>query len=149
MIVALTASTASAQIVRMTAKLTGGNEKPNAVTTGAFGTGEVTVDVTAQTVSWVIQVFNLPSGATVSHFHVGSPEVAGPIVINIAIPANISNDFALSGTAGPADFVARADQGIRSWEDTIQAVLGENTYLNVHSAVNPGGEVRGQVLLVK
>jgi hypothetical protein len=70
-------------------------------------------------------------------------------VCNATIPRNISNDF--SFTIGPCNsagnITLRPDQGIRSFEDFLQAVLGENTYVNVHTVVNPGGEVRGQLLL--
>jgi hypothetical protein len=31
----------------------------------------------------------------------------------------------------------------------VQAILGGNSYCNVHSAVNPGGEIRGQLVLQK
>ena len=41
----------------------------------------------------------------------------------------------------------RPDQGIRSGEDIIQALLGNNTYVNVHSTVNAAGEVRGRLVL--
>ncbi len=46
-----------------------------------------------------------------------------------------------------AEFVLRPDQGIRSADDLFQAILGGNSYVNVHSQVNPGGEVRGQLTL--
>jgi hypothetical protein len=42
--------------------------------------------------------------------------------------------------------MVRADQGIRSWEDFLQSLVGGQTYLNIHSANFPGGEIRGQVL---
>jgi len=70
-------------------------------------------------------------------------------VVNVAFPAGISNDFNLSGSATAANLLPRTDQGIRSWEDFLQALVGGQTYLNVHSAVNPGGEIRGQVLRVQ
>ena len=60
---------------------------------------------------------------------------------------NASNDFAYAGTVPEAQWVLRADQGIRSGEDIIQAILGNNTYVNVHSTVNAGGEVRGRLVL--
>jgi hypothetical protein len=40
---------------------------------------------------------------------------------------------------------ARPDQGIRSVDDFIQAMVGGQVYVNIHSAVNPGGEIRGQL----
>jgi hypothetical protein len=41
----------------------------------------------------------------------------------------------------------RGDQGIRSADDVFQAILGGNTYVNVHSQVNPAGEIRGRLVL--
>jgi len=143
-----TVGTAEAQIVRLAATLSGGNETP-IVLTGAYGVATVTVDLGTQTVSWSIDVFNMPSGTNNAHFHVGAPGIAGPTVVNVAFPAGISNDFNLSGSATAANLLPRTDQGIRSWEDFLQALVGGQTYLNVHSAVNPGGEIRGQVLRVQ
>jgi hypothetical protein len=140
--------TAGAQTVRLTASLSGNQETPTPLVSGAFGTANVTVDLAAQTVSWSIDVFNMPSGTNNAHFHVGGPGVGGPTVVNIAFPAGISNDYNLSGSATAANLLVRGDQGIRSWEDFLQALLGGQTYINIHSAVNPGGEIRGQVLRV-
>ena len=92
-------------------------------------------------------MFNLPSGVTVSHIHVGSSLTAGPVVVNFAPPVTASNDFAYSGVVREAEFVLRPDQGIRTGDDLFQALIGGNTYVNVHSQVNPGGEVRGQLTL--
>ena len=141
------AGTAQAQVVRFTANLTGNQEVP-IILTGAFGTATVTLDLSSQTVRWEIDVFNIPSGVTVGHFHVGPPGIAGPVVVDIRPPANISNDFRLEGTAGAANLQARPDQGIRSWDDFMQALMGGQVYLNVHTAVNGGGEIRGQVIRV-
>ena len=143
-----TVGTAQAQTVRLAATLSGGSETP-IVLTGAYGVATVTVDLGTQTVSWSIDVFNMPSGTNNAHFHVGAPGIAGPTVVNVAFPAGISNDFNLSGRATAANLLPRTDQGIRSWEDFRQALIGGQTYLNGHSAVNPGGEIRGQVLRVQ
>jgi hypothetical protein len=90
----------------------------------------------------------MPSGTTNAHFHVGGPGVAGPTVVNIAFPAQISNDYRLSGSATAENLLPRNDQGIRSWQDFEQSLFGGQLYINVHSALNPGGEIRGQVLRV-
>ena len=70
-------------------------------------------------------MFNLPSGVSASHIHVGE----------------------FSGTVKDTEFLLRPDQGIRSADDMFQAILGGNAYVNVHSAVNPGGEIRGQLVM--
>ena len=146
-----TVGTAQAQVIRFTANLSGNQETPApGVLTGAFGTATVTLDLGTQVVTWSIDVFNMPSGTNNAHFHVGGPGVAGPTVVNIAFPANISNDFNLSGSATSANLNSPGgrDQGIRSWEDFMQALIGGQMYLNIHSAVNPGGEIRGQLIRV-
>jgi hypothetical protein len=141
------AGAAQAQTVNFTAELSGTNETPApGVTTGAFGSATVTWDMATQTLTWIIDVWNMPSGTSNAHFHVGGPGVAGPTVVNIAFPANISNDYRLAGSATAANLTARGEQGIRSWDDFGQSLLGGQIYINVHSAANPGGEVRGQVI---
>jgi hypothetical protein len=139
----------SAQTFTLTAALHGGNETPVTVVTGAFGNATVTVDMTARTVSWVIDIFNLPSGITAGHIHVGAPGAGGPTVVNFVVPTPASNDFRVAGTARDTEFTLRPDQGIRSADDMFQAILGGNTYVNIHSQVNGGGEIRGQLSLVR
>lgn len=132
------------------ATLTGGGEATqtaNGVNTGAFGDATVTVNLAARTITYAVRVFNLPSGVTVSHIHVGSPLTAGPVIVNFAPPTTASNDFTYSGTVRDVEFVLRPDQGIRTADDVFQAILGGNTYVNVHSQVNPSGEIRGQLRL--
>lgn len=145
---ALAAAPVAAQSFTLTAALAGAGEATqiaNGVNTGAFGDATVVLDLTAQTVTYTVRVFNLPSGVTASHIHVGSPGTAGPVVVNFTVVPNTSNDFSFTGVARFADFTLRPDQGIRSSEDMVQAILGNNSYVNVHSAVNPGGEIRGQL----
>ena len=77
--------------------------------------------------------------------HVGADGVAGPVVCNAVVPVNASNDFNFSISCDESNIVLRPEIGIRSFEDFLQAVLGENAYVNIHSAVFPGGEVRGQL----
>ena len=140
--------TAEAQTIRFVANLSGANETPQPILTGAFGTANVTLDLATQTVSWTIDVFNLPSGMNAGHFHVGGPGTSGPTVVNFTFPANISNDFNISGSATSATTL-RPEQGIRSWEDFIQSLMGGQVYANIHTTVNGGGEIRGQVLRVQ
>jgi hypothetical protein len=74
--------------------------------------------------------------------------VAGPTVVNIPFPAGISNDYRLTGSATATNLLVRGNQGIRSSEDFLQSLTGGQTSINIHSAVNGGGEIRGRVLRV-
>ena len=153
MVVAGMAASANAEIIRFTSALSGANETTSTpgvlgVLTGAFGTATVTLDTETKTVSWNIDIWNLPSGINNAHFHVGGPGVAGPTVVNIPFPATASNDFNLSGSATTPTAGLRPDQGIRSWDDFLQSLIGGQTYLNIHTQVFGGGEIRGQVIRV-
>jgi hypothetical protein len=139
------ASVARADVITLTASLTGAEENP-AINTGAFGSATITVDTGARTVTYRVEVFNLPSGVTASHIHVGAVGTNGPIIVNFAPPVNASNDFGYAGTVPESQWLLRPDQGIRSGDDIIQAILGNNTYVNVHSTVNGGGEIRGKLI---
>ena len=137
---------AQAAIITFTAQLSGSNEAPPVAATGSGGTATVTLDTDADTVTWVIDVYNLPSGVTAAHIHAGGPGVAGPVVINFTVVAGVSNDFRISGTARASDLVPRAAQGVNSWDDLEQAMMAGQTYVNVHSQINGGGEIRGQLV---
>ena len=139
---------AQAQVINLTAALSGGNEVPG-VTTGAAGTATVSLNQATGVVTYRIEVYNMPVGTTAGHFHVGAAGVAGPVVVNFTVSTGISNDYAITGTASATDLTQRAAQGINSWEDFLQALVLGNIYINVHSTANPGGELRGQVLRVQ
>jgi len=146
--IGLNAVPASAQTFTLTATLTGAQETPApGINTGAFGNATVVVNMGTRTVTWAVNVFNLPSGVTAGHIHVGAVGTPGPTVVNFSVPTTASNDFAITGSAQDTEFTLRPEQGIRSADDMFQAILGGNSYVNVHSAVNTGGEIRGQLTL--
>jgi hypothetical protein len=142
----LTPTDAAAQVLTVTAQLTGGQENPP-VLTGSHGNATVTIDRGAQTITYRVNVYNLPTGLTASHIHVGPANAGlnGPIVVNFNVTQTISNDFAITGTATAADLQPRPQQGINSWDDLVMAIASGATYVNVHSQAFPGGEIRGQL----
>ena len=36
---------------------------------------------------------------------------------------------------------------ILTMDDAIQAMMANNTYLNIHTSANPSGEIRGQLIV--
>ena len=145
--VLLTAASASAQVVKMAAVLSPGEETP-ALLSGAVGTAEVGVDTTNREVSVTLRVFNLPTASTAGHIHVGPRGVAGPVVLDFPnIPGRVG-DFTLSFRLSQSAFRPSAVNGINTMEDVIQAITGGNAYVNIHSTTNPAGEIRGQLVVV-
>lgn len=137
---------ASAQTVALRTTMTGGEEAPNPVLTGAVGTAMVFVDTLNQELTVEMRIFNLPTGSTASHIHVGAKGLGGPVVIDFPIGRGITGDTTLNFRVhdGPA-FHARPEIGINTFADAIQAISGGNSYVNVHTAGNGGGEIRGQL----
>ncbi len=150
----ISATPSSAQVVNMTATLTGAEETTATpgvlgLLTGAVGTATVSVDATNEEVAVQLQLFNFATGTTAGHIHVGPRGVAGPVVLNFPIPAGRTGDLpVLSFRLGQAAFVARPEIGINTMQDLIQAIVGGGAYVNVHTSANPAGEIRGQLVPV-
>ena len=106
--------------------LSGSNEVPS-VTSSASGSGTVTVH-SDRTVTARITVRDM--NATAAHIHQGAPGSNGPVIVPFV-------------KEGDSTFVAPA--GAKMTEEQYNAYKSGNTYVNVHSAKNPGGEIRAQL----
>ena len=106
--------------------LNGSSEVP-AVTSGASGSGTVTV---AADCSVTAKVTVTGMTATASHIHQGAPGANGPVIVPFV-------------KEGDNTFVAAP--GAKMTEEQCKAYKAGNTYVNVHSAKNPGGEIRAQL----
>jgi hypothetical protein len=140
----LAAMPAFAQTLTVTAQLHGAEENP-IVLTGSHGNATVTIDRNAGKITYRVNVYNLPTGLTASHIHVGPIGINGPIIFDFNPTPNVSNDFAITGELTAANLIPRPAQGINSFEDAIFAIASGTTYVNVHSQANGGGEIRGQL----
>ena len=80
------------------------------------------------TLSWKLTFQGLSGKATASHIHVGARGRAGGVKVSLCGPCR-------TGLRG----FARVDA------KTISALLAGTAYVNVHTARNPAGEIRGQI----
>jgi hypothetical protein len=122
--IALIAGLAQANESKVT--LTGAEETP-AVTTQATGSGSIVVNAD-KSVSGSVTTQGI--NGTAAHIHLGAPGQKG----------------------GPVITLAKGDNGV--WNVPAGSVLTDeqyaaykagNLYINVHSADNKGGEIRGQL----
>jgi hypothetical protein len=144
------AADASGQTVTLTATLSGGDETPAGINTGALGTAEVSVDATNREVAVTLKAFNIPTATTAGHIHIGSRGTPGPTVLNFPSSLNgRTGDFTMTFRLGdtPGVFIARPAIGINTIDDAIQAIVGGNAYVNIHTQQYPGGEIRGQLTI--
>ena len=149
----ISATPSAAQVVNMTATLTGAEETTATpgvlgLLTGAVGTATVSVDATNEEVAVQLNLFNFATGTSAGHIHVGPRGVAGPVVLNFPIPSGRTGDLPLSFRLGVAAFVARPEIGINTMSDLIQAIVGGGAYVNIHTSQYPAGEIRGQLVPV-
>ena len=117
-----------------TVLLSGGQEVP-AVSTGARGSGTVSID--GNMLSIHVKYEGLESDFTAAHIH--GPAGAG---------ANAGVLFGLSGTDLHQPIDANSGMFTGSMEvsdETIQAIQAGEAYINIHTAGNGGGEIRGQI----
>jgi hypothetical protein len=144
---------AAATVIIFDGNLSGANEIPP---TGSPGTGAVTVvlDTTAQTLREEVTFSGLTANDTAAHIHCCIPQPANTGVAT-ALPA--LPGFPLGVTSGTFDqtfslldasfynpaFVTANGGTVAGAEAALEAGL-ENiqTYFNIHTTTDPGGEIR-------
>jgi len=113
---------------KMKATLDGKTEVPPN-TSAATGTAEIDYDAASKKLSWKVTYSGLSGPATAAHFH--GPAEAGKNA-GVAVPIANPGTSPVEGSATLTDAQA-AD------------LVAGKYYVNIHTAANPGGEIRGQV----
>ena len=114
---------------KMKATLDGKSEVPP-VTSAATGTADLDYDPASKKLTWTVTYGGLSGPATAAHFH-GPAEAGKNAGVAVAIPN--AGTSPVSGSATLTDAQA-AD------------LVAGKYYINIHTAANPGGEIRGQVM---
>jgi hypothetical protein len=128
---ALLASTAAfADTVALKANLQPSSEVPPRVSQG-HGTLDATFDTSTKTLQWTITYADLSGPATAAHFHGPAP---------VGQNANVQVPISKSTLASPIKGMATLD------DKQAADLMAGQWYFNIHTAQNPSGEIRGQVL---
>lgn len=143
-VASITTRSARADLVVFTAQMLASNEVPpvSNADLNAFGNVTVTLDTTANTASFAWSVNNLGASAIIlSHIHEGPAGANGPVRVDSGITP--ATPVTVSG--GSASF---SKAGISTTAAQIAAIIANPAgfYFNVHSNLNPGGVVRGQLV---
>jgi hypothetical protein len=113
---------------KMKATLSGADQVP-ANTTAGKGTADIDFDPASKKLSWKVIYSGLSGPVTAAHFH--GPAEAGKNA-GVAVPIPNATSSPAEGSATLTD-VQAAD------------LVAGRYYVNIHTAANPGGEIRGQV----
>jgi hypothetical protein len=126
-VVTLMLTAAHAEVVTLKASLSGKNEAPPSNST-ASGTAEAALDTATKELTYTVTFSGLSGPVVGAHFH--GPSEAGKNA-GIVLPFKML-ESPIKGTA-----TLTASQ-------TADLLAGK-WYANIHTAANPGGEIRGQM----
>ena len=134
----------SSDLVIFTVPLSALNEVPpitNAEST-ARGTAVLTFNKVTNVIDFEVSLNNFPAGSQVNIAHIHGP---APVGVNTGILVNtglVAGNVTLTNGAATFRFPS-----FQSTAANVTAILGapQNHYFNVHTTLNPGGAVRGQL----
>jgi glucose/arabinose dehydrogenase/plastocyanin len=127
------ADTAHQPPAPLSAYLSGQAERPTPVSTGGSGLALFSLD--GNTLRFSINYSGLSGPATAAHIH-GPADVSGSAGIQVSLMPYVVGTLGASG----------AFSGTLVIPDDLKAMmLSGQTYVNIHTAANPSGEIRGQI----
>lgn len=133
-ITATTLPTDTRAMSYFTTELTGGNEVP-VVEGDGYGTVEMMLDGERDTVTLEARISGLSGNITGAHIHQGEAGANGPVVKALTV-----EDNRLTATWN------RSDTEFPFTTSLLNDLLTGKLYVNVHTAANPDGEIRGQIM---
>jgi hypothetical protein len=139
MIVLIAAPMAALAAEPFSATLTTGAEVPPVSGEGS-GLATVTISDDATEIAYEVSYEGLTGAVVAAHIHYGAADVAGGVILPLAHGAS-----PFSGTLTEADFTP-LDGGPQTFAEALAAIRAGQTYINLHTQANPGGEIRGQVM---
>jgi CHRD domain len=150
----LSPSLRAAELTYLRANLKPLEENPTNVTNGSGTFRAVIID--DNTIKFTLTYKNLSTPVVQAHIHIGATKTNGAVAIffcgpqgsaaHQTCPNDSSNSGTVTDTVTAADVVIDA-QGVSPGEfgKVLRAIVNHATYVNVHTTLLPGGEIRGQV----
>ena len=123
----------------LTAGLSGDAQVPP-ITVDAAGDATVTIADDESSVSWDVSYTGLTGDAAAGHIHFGASDAAGPVMIPFAKVSNTGS----TGSFASGDY--KGGDGLPAdWDGVLAAIRDGDAYVNIHTAANAAGEIRGQL----
>ena len=139
---ALTAvSLAGSRSTVWTAKLTVAQEVPKQVVKNTAASGTFTGTLTGNALRYTLTFSKLTGAGMYAHIHLGAKGVSGPVLVPLCSAA--------TGSATSTAAAHPCKSPVTGTVNVTGAMLKDFTkhllYVNVHTAKNPNGEIRGQL----
>ncbi len=140
-------------------RLTGYNETPATINSPGGGEFKARISEDGNSIEYEETWHDLSSAVTQSHIHFGRPAITGGIVLFLCSnlgngPAGTqacptTNPATITGTLTAANVIAIPAQGIdpgaAGFAEILKAIRAHAAYVNVHTTLHPGGEIRGRL----
>jgi hypothetical protein len=140
-------------------ELTGYQEDPLTISTPASGDFHASLQAKKSAISYRLSYSGSETNVTQAHIHFGGRHQSGGISVWLCgnvptTPAGVQacpngpGTQKITGVITPADVVGPAAQGIAAGEfdELLDAIANDVTYVNVHTEQYPGGEIRAQIV---
>jgi hypothetical protein len=158
LVVAMSALSVVAQAdpLVFTTTLSGANEVPANASPGT-GSAVITIDTTTHMMTVNITFGGLLGNTTASHIHCCAPvgtnaQVATTTPTFTGFPSGVQSgtylhtfDLTQASSYNPAFVTAHGGTVTQAEADLIAGLLAGQAYLNIHTNLFPGGEIRGQL----
>lgn len=141
-----------AQPTAFSASLAGANERPTIVSNGT-GTATFTVNANGS-ISYTVRVNTLTSRVTACHIHTARTDISGGVLVTLCDAATLpTTPITTETTIATGTITEGPNTSTVGSTPTTLAGLRElmesgSLYVNVHTANNTGGEIRGQITVV-
>lgn len=120
-------------VVTLKAELDGNSVKPLAITTSATGVFTGKLDLTTKVLEYSLSYSDLSSPSTIAHLHQASG-ANGTGLVDISIPTGSNTSGTITGTTFPLR------------QNQVDSLVAGFYYVDLHTAANPAGEIRGEVI---
>ena len=126
---AISSARSSSGMYHLSATLNAGQEIPKQVVKNQSAHGSFSATLSGTHLVWTLTFAKLTGPATAAHIHLGGMGKAGNVIVPLCAPCK-------SGMKGTATISA----------SLLKTIKKHGTYVNVHTAKNPNGEIRGQLV---
>jgi hypothetical protein len=126
---AVSSARSSSGMYHLSATLNAGQEIPKQVVKNQSAHGSFSATLSGTHLVWKLTFTKLTGPATAAHIHLGAMGKAGNVVVPLCTPCK-------SPVKGTATISA----------SLLKTIKKHGTYVNVHTAKNPNGEIRGQLV---
>ncbi len=116
-----------------------GAQEVGPVATAATGEATVVISADGATIWYIVKYSGLSGALAAAHIHIGAVGVNGGVILPLVATAS-----PMVGTLTAANFTPSG--AITTFAGAVAAIKAGNTYTNLHTAANPSGEIRGQVV---